>query len=137
MPWRFLAFRTHSLRAEETTRDSETRGAGARTGRSRHSGSESYTPTKREWLLLCLVQDKTIFDLANPGDVQFIVSADDDDPDTIAVLVTCAKSATKDAVDTVFDIARFQIRQHAMKHGRNWVKVRRSEMALPESHMSQ
>ena len=99
---------------------------------TRHQGSEPYTPTKREWLVLCLAEDKALFDSGNTGEVQFTFSAAKDDPETINVLVAYAKSATKDAVDNAFVFATSRIRDRAAEHGWDWVKVRKSEMALPE-----
>jgi hypothetical protein len=98
---------------------------------SQHPGSEPYTPTKREWLLLSLVQDKMLWDFGNSGEVQFTFSADDD-PDTIDVNVTYAKSATKETVDDAFVYATSQIRQLAIRYSWNWVKIRRLEMKMPE-----
>jgi hypothetical protein len=98
---------------------------------SQHPGSELYTPTKQEWLLLCLVQDKTTWDSANSGEVQFTFSADDD-PDTIDVNVYYAKSAAKETVDDAFVYATSRIQDHAMHYGWNWVKIRKSEMKMPE-----
>jgi len=98
---------------------------------SQHPGSEPYTPTKREWLLLSLVQEKAIWDSANTGEVQFTFSADDD-PDTIDVNVVYAKSAAKETVDDAFVYATLRVRQLAMHYGWNWVKIRKLEMKMPE-----
>ena len=80
---------------------------------------------------MSLVQEKTIWDFANSGEVQFTFSADDD-PDTIDVNVTYAKSAAKETVDDAFVYATSRIREHAMHYGWNWVKIRKSEMKMPE-----
>jgi hypothetical protein len=99
---------------------------------SQHPGGEPYTPTKQEWLLLSLFQDKASWDASNSGEVQFTFSADDDDPETIDVLVFYAKTATKEAVDNAFSFAEMRIRDLAGHHGWNWVKIRKSEMKMPE-----
>jgi hypothetical protein len=98
---------------------------------SNHPGREPYTPTKQEWLLLSLVGDKTTWDYANTGEVQFTFSADDD-PETIDVLVAYAKSATKEDVDNASSFAESRIRELATRHGWNWVRIRKSEMKMPE-----
>jgi len=96
-----------------------------------HPGSELYTPTKQEWLLLSLVEDKVIYDLGSSGDVQFTFSADDD-PDTIDVNVSYARSSAKETVDNAFVFVTSRIRERAMHYGWNWVKIRKSEMKMPE-----
>ena len=98
---------------------------------SSHPGSEPYTPTRQEWLLLSLVEDKVGYDLGSTGNIQFVFSADDD-PETIDVLVTYAKTVTKEDVDNAFAFAVSRIRTHAMHYGWDWVKIRKSEMQMPE-----
>lgn len=117
----FVAFLAFIVAAAAQTHPSSTN----------HPGSEPYTPTKQEWLLLCLFQDKTTYDLANTGEVQFVFSADDD-PETIDVLVVYAKSASKEDVDGAFAEAQREVRTLAIHHGWNWVKIRNSAMKMPE-----